>query len=410
MSLIHASKYKPRIFPGKGDVAPAEIDRAQSIDPSTSLNREKVEEIGREGIVGYIKKKPSTPYSLTQLEYGNMEFFKKITNVAPTTETITLSSFKNSYFDIAAYLTDDDDVFKGTIWYPKLRVAGFSIDIGDPQAIIERSFDLVGENAIIWQGSNKYVHYQREEIESGDTGIFTLTATAVLDPNDNVYMIKVLRVRGSTTTELVKDTDYTETDADTLTITTPVVGDVYKLYYTSSTAPSAGDMFTDNDTDKSAILADSASIYLYIPASGRPSSSDYIYRLQNVSLAVNFEREDYFEIGNSEIIARGIKDKTVNVTLGRILDEATVEEVLAGQAVGYGKLDVEQFTDQATLLIKIYDDNTKANFKYGFKATGLSPTELGGTTDVNSYVGRDVTIEGEDLTISEDEATIGTIW
>lgn len=407
MSLIHASNYKPRIFPGKGDVAPAEIDRAQGIDPSTSLNREKVEEIGREGIVGYIKKNPSTTYSLTQLEYGNMEFFKKIANKATAIETLTLSDFKTPYFDIAAYLTDDDDTFKGTIWYPKLRVDGFSIDIGDPQAIIERSFDFIGEKAIIWQGDNKYVHYQREEIVSGGTGIFTLTETAVLDPNDNVYMIRVLRVRGTVTTELVKDTDYTEDDADTVTITTPVVGDVYKLYYTSSTAPA--DMFTANDSDKAAILADSVSIYLYIPASGKPSSSDYIYRLQSANLNVSFDREDYRELGNKNIIARGISDKTVSVSLGRILEEATIEEVLAGVAPGYGKLDIEEFTDQATLLIKIYDDNTKANFKYGFKATGLSPTEIGGGTDVNAYVGRDVTIEGEDLTISEDEATIGII-
>ena len=409
MSLIHASRSKPRIFPGKGDVAPAEIDRAQSIDPSTSLNREKVEEIGREAVVGYIKKNPSTTYGLTQLEYGNMEFFKKLTNQATTVKTITLSSFKTAYFDLAAYLTDDDDTFKATVWYPELRVAGFSLEIGEPQAIVERSFDLVGENAVIWQGDNKYIHFQREEIESGDTGEITLTATATLDPNDSVYMIKIRRVRGTTTTDLVKDTDFTEDDADTVSITTPVVGDVYKLYYTSSTAPADADMWTANDSDAVAILADSVSIYLYIPASGKPSSSDCIYRLQTASLNVSFERGDIRELGNKNIVARGITDKTVSVSLGRILEAATIEEVLAGQVADYGKLDVEQFTDEAVLLIKVYSDNTKTTFQYGFKATGLSPTDLSGGTGVNAYVGRDVTIEGEDLTISETEATIGTI-
>ena len=66
--MIHSSYYKPRIFPFNGNVAPAEIDRAQAIDPTISLNREKIEEIGREGVVGYIKKTPSIAYRLTQLE------------------------------------------------------------------------------------------------------------------------------------------------------------------------------------------------------------------------------------------------------------------------------------------------------------------------------------------------------
>jgi len=407
--MINSSYYRPRIFPYNGDVAPAEIDRAQAIDPSISLNREKVEEIGRVKPVGYIKKSPTVSYRLTQLEYGSIEFWQKLVNSATLGadgETgITLDDFKSSAFDICAYLTDDAGSFKSTVWYPKLRTAGFALSFGDPQAIGERTFDLVGESAINWQGNNKYVHYQREEIESGDTGIFTLTQTAVLDPNDSVYMIRVLRVRGTTTTELVKDTDFTETDEDTVTITTPVVGDVYKLLYTSTTAPA--NMWTDNDSDKSAILADSAEVYLYIPASGKPSSSDYIYRLQSANIDVRFDREDLREIGNKNVVQRGIKDATISVTLGDIVEENTIEEVLAGQSSDYGKLDVEQFTDQATLIVKIYEDNTKTSFKYGFKATGLSPTELRTGAGINAYVNREVSIEGEDLVISADATVLG---
>lgn len=412
MALIHASNTKPRIFPGKGDVAPAEIDRAQSLDPSSTLNREKVEEIGRDGVVGYIKKNPSTTYTLTQLEYGNMELFKKITNKAPATETITLSDFKTSYFDIAAYLTDDDDAFKGTLFYPKLRVGGFSIDISEPQAIIERSFDFVGENAIIWQGDNKYLIYNRHEAGSGDDDEIDLSAKEpTLDPdtpagNNSDYFIRVTRVRGSTTTDLTYTTDYTYNETTkVLTIASIQASDVIKTYYTSSTAPDT--IFTANDSDKPALLGDSVSIYLYIPASATPSSSDYIYRLQSANIDVSFDREDYREIGNKDIIARGITDSTVSVSLGRILEEATIEEVLRGKSADYGKIDVEKFTDEAALIVKVFDDNTKSTFKYGFKATGLSPTEIGGTTDVNAYLGRDVTIEGENLTITEDEDSLG---
>ena len=66
--MIHSSKYQPKIYPVNGDGAPVEIDRAQSIDPTVSLNREKIEEIGNSDIVGFVKKSPSVGYRLTQLE------------------------------------------------------------------------------------------------------------------------------------------------------------------------------------------------------------------------------------------------------------------------------------------------------------------------------------------------------
>lgn len=409
--MINSTYYKPRIFPLNGDGVDAEIDRAQSIDISTTLNREKVNEIGRDGVVGYIKKSPTVAYSLTQYEYGNLEFWQKLVNTSTlgnNGETeIALSDFKTSYFDICAYLTDDDGTFKGTVWYPGLRTSGFSISIGDPQDIVERSFELVGESAIQWQGDNKYLIYQKEDISSTTTDhVITLDKTCQVDPNTALkYMQRVLRVRGSTTTELSKSAgDYIE-DATTCTIATVTNGDVIKLYYTSGTAPDT--IFTLNDSDVEGIVGDSVSIYLYIPGSGKPSSSDYVYRLQSVTLDVSFDREDIREIGNKDVVARGIKSNTVTVTLGRILETFTIEEVLAGVAADFGKIDVEQLSDQASLIIKFYDDNTKTNFKYGMKAVGLSPTELRGAAAVEEYVTKENVLEGESLIISADTSVLG---
>ena len=409
--MIHSSDFKPRIFPIKGDTVDAEIDRAQAIDPTVSLNREKVEEIGREDVVGYLKKSPTVGYRLTQLEYGNLEFWQKLVNSDTLgnvgQDEISLEDFKTPYFDICAYLTDDDGTFRGTVWYPSLRTAGFSLSIGDPQAIIERGFDFVGEAANIFQGNNKYFIHQKEEIESGDSGAITLSKTAVLDPDDSVYMLRVVRIRSGITTELVKDTDYVETSNTVLTISSPIVGDVYKLYYTSSSAPDT--IFTLNDADASALIGDSASIYLYIPASGKPTSSDYIYRLQSATLDVRFDREDIREIGNKDVVARGIRNSTVTVTLGRILERFTIEEVLAGQAADYGKIDVSKLTDRVALIVKFFSDDTKTTFKYGIMATGLTPTELRGGAGVNEYVRKDTSLEGENLIISADNSKLGSL-
>ena len=406
--MIHGSYYKPRIFPFNGDSAPAEIDRAQAIDPTISLNREKVEEIGNPNIVGYIKKTPTIGYRLTQLEYGNMEFYRKLTNKADSVLTLTLDDFKTPTFDICAYLTDDDTTFKGTIWYPKLRTSGFSVTIGDPDAIVERGFDFVGEKAVIWQGANKYFIYKEHTAASGSDDDIDLTAKApVVDPdNAGKYMIRVLRVRAGVTTELDETTDWTYTDGTKiLHIVSIVTSDIIKVYYTSATAPDV--QFTPNTTDPAGILADSCDIYVYIPGSGKPSSADYMYRVQSATIDVSFDREDTKEIGNREVVKRGIRDKTVAVTLGRLLEEFTMEEVLRGVVPGYGKIDVEKFSDQVTVIIKIYEDNTKTTFKYGLKATGLTGSELRGGAGINAYVNKENALEGESLTITSDAGELG---
>lgn len=425
-SMVESSYYRPKIFPYKGNVSPAEIDRAQSIDPGIAANREKIEEIGRDGVVGYTKDVPTIDYRLTQLEYGDIEFFQKIVNTstlgADGETGIVLNDFKTPAFDIAGYLTDDDSNFKGTKFYPKMRISGFSWNIGDPDAVIERTFDFVGENPITFQGNNQYVIQLLDATPSGaghtiviGAGDWTNYPDPVLDPDtpngDNSdYFIRIVRTRSGVNYELVYTTDYTY-DAGTTTITIPnsANGDVYKVYYTAATYISGSEPFSLNDSSDDATLAHSASIYLYVPASGKPSSSDYIYRLQSVNVEVTLDREDYKEIGNKEVVLRGVRDKTVRVTLGEILNGFTVEEVLAGKAANYGKLDVAEFGSSATLIVKFFSDSTKQTLRYGFKADNLSLTDLADPAAINAYVRKDTTLEGEDLTITADNTLLGSL-
>jgi len=410
--MIHSSKYQPRVFPITGTNDDAEIDRAQSIDPTISLNREKVEEIGRDGIVGYLAKSPTTGYRLTQYEYGNIEFYQKIVNNEAKGDTgedaIDLNDFKTAYFDICAFLTDDDGTFKGTILYPSLRTSGFSISIGDPQAIIERSFDFVGENAKQLRGDNAYWIYVKEEVNTGEltTGndfiVDLSTREPAEDPNTaDKYMQRIIRVRSGSSSELTSDAYSYNATAQELTIADALVGDVYKIWYTSATVPAT--TFALNNSDPAGIIADSAEIYLYVPASAEQAGSDdYVYRLQSITLDVSFDREDLREIGNSEVVQRGVRDKTVTVTLGRILEELTVEEILSGQGSSHGIIDFSKLSDSVALLVKIYEDNTKTTFKYGFYASGLSATEIRAGVSTNEHVRRDNTLEGESLKISAD--------
>ena len=405
-SLIHSSYYRPRIFPLKNDVSDAEIDRVQSIDPTITMNRDKVEEVGRDGVVGYLKKSPTIGYRMVQLEYGNIEFWQKLVNTATKgasgQDAITQNDFKNAYFDICAYLTDDDGTFKGTIYYPSLRTSGFSLNLGSPQDRIERNFDLVGESAIIWQGDNKYFIYHRHEAGSGGDNEIDLSAKApAVDPDEaGKYMQRVIRVSSGVTTELTTS-DYSYSNSTKiLTINSITAGDVIKVYYTSATAPDT--IFSNNDSDVATMLGDSVSIYMYIPGSGKPSSSDYLYKLQSATIDVAFDREDVRELGNKNVVARGIRSTDVTVRVGQILEDFTIQEILRGEASGYGKIDVEKLSDEITLIVQFFSDNTKDTFKYEVKCTNLTPSEIRGGAAVNDYVRKDNSFIGESISISAD--------
>lgn len=410
--MINYSYYKPRIFPINTTATAAEIDRAQSIDPTVALNREKVNEIGRDGVVGYVKKSPTVTYSVRQLEHGNIEFWQKLANCETKGNAaeagLTLNDFKESRSYICAYLTDDDATFRGTIMYPELRVDGFSLAISDPQAIMERNFSLVGESAVIWQGANKYFIEATATLGSAGDDEINLSARAPVEDPDNtgVYLLKVARVRSGVTTDLVLTTDYTYSNSTkVLTILSPQASDYIKVYYTSGTAPAV--QFTNNDVDAPGLTGECASIYMYIPASGHPAATDYVYRLQSVNIDVKFTREDIREIGNKNVVERGIKDKVVTITTGRKLEQFTIEEVLRGVVPNFGKIDVEKLSDDVAIIVKIFSDNTKSTFKYGFLATALSPTDLKNGAAVREYTNADVTLQGENLTISEDTTVLG---
>ena len=395
--------YKLRIFPINGDGTPCEIDRAQSVTPTTNLNRERKDELGRDGVVGYKKGIPQISYALTQLEYGSFEFWQRITNSEDAETSIDLNDFKTSKSDIVAYLTDDDGTFIGTMHYPKLRVSGFNFTIGTPTDDAQRSFNLVGEKAIQWQGDNKYYIFVRHEAGSGDDNEISLaTRVPALLPDMDVsgysdakkYIYRVLRFRGTTTTELTVDTDYSYSDATKiLTVTSVLTSDVIKVYYTSSTAPAT--LFTDNDSDPASIAGDSVVIEIGI--------GTHVYRLQSIDLGVTFDRTDEGEIGNPEKILNSIKSKTVSIKLGRFLDkDLTLEEALRDVVDGYGQIDFSKFVDSVTITAKIYEDNTQETFKCGFKATGLSSTEIADGASVQNITTRNFTFEGDSLTITNN--------
>ncbi len=400
--MIHSSNYKPVVIPIYMDSGPAEIDRVQELTKTTTLNKTKIEEVGRDGIVDWKKSIPTINVPLRQLEYGNLDFYRQISNKGSTVNTIEFNDFKTSSIDILGYKTDDSGTFLGTIYYPGLRVSSFGLSIGDPDALIERSFTFVGEDDIALLDNNKYLIYKRGVVSAGNNKTVTLSdPTPVADPdNSGKFLFRVCRSRAGTTTELTHGTEWSYDGAGTLTINgASSANDVIRVWYSAGSYIAGASTFTLNSSDLAGISGDSVSIYL--------ESSNYLYRLQSVSIDSTFDRYDMRELGNSEIVSRGIRDITNRITLGRILEDYTIEEVLRGKAgLDYGKIDVREFADDMNLIIKIYSDSNKTTFKMGYKFTDLSPVSTGAGVPTSDYITQGVTLEGETGFITNVEGVL----
>lgn len=389
--MIHSSYFRPKIFSIDGDVDPANIDRLQELTSSTTLNREKIQEVGRDGIVDWRKNTPDITVSGRQLEYGQLGFYRKMAGKTDAVSTILWSDLSTKRFDIAGYKTDDSGTFLGTVWYPKLRLAGFTINFGGPEAIIERSFNFVGEDDVVLQQGNKYLIHKRFAISAGLNQTCSLSnPTPAADPdNSGQYLLRVVRIRSGVATILTHGLEWSYNGAGTLVINgTSIAGDVIKVWYSAATYISGEDPFTANDTDLASIDCRAVSLYL--------ASSNYLYRLQSASMEVAYDRFDVMELGNDETVAYGVRDITTRVTLGRIIEAYTIEEVLRGKAgLSYGKLDVRNYTTDLNLIAKIYSDENKGTFKLGYKCTDLSPVGADAGTPTDDYITRGVSLEGE---------------
>lgn len=405
--MIHAKLVQPRIFPHNSARGPEQIDRAQNIGGDLTLNQEKLYEIGRDGKLGVRKNTPSLAYTMTQFEYGSMAFWYALANKEDPASggldnSIDLDDFKATTFDITAYMTDDDNTFKGTMWFPKLRVNGFTLNIGDPDATVERTFDLVGEDFKILDG--KYFAF--ETGTAGGSGVQTVVLNpAPVEYAAGKYVFRVLRVRGGVCTELVEDATSTY-DADTwrydvgstsVLVQSGLLNDIIKVFYPASTAYTT--LWTNNDVDSDALFAEACEIYMKVGTGTR------IYRLQSVGIDVSFERTDYKEIGNKEIVQRGVKAKTVTVALDRFNEGYSLEDILASDTT-YPYIDPRNFSDNIQLMVKIFSDSTHTVFKMGYLISALSPTALGTSQAVEDYNKMTDSLEADNLKISSDEAEI----
>lgn len=409
--IRHASATKPRVYPWNNDTAPIDIDRVQSISGGVNQPQELVYEVGRKDKVCTDLKILEESCSITQLEYGEIDFYLALANQASLPSGgLELSDFDDALVDI---ISVGKDKFAGTmeqtLWLPKLSLNSIAFNIADAESRIERTFEFGGDFFKILKNANKIYMQKIYTVPSGYSAapysIVISDPAPVVDPNvAGKYIQRVLRVRSGVTTELTLTTDYTWTNGTTtLAILSATSGDIIKVAYTTGSFGTGGDYTALNDVDLCYINADSVKVTLQSGA-GTEVELD---RLTSLNITATLNRISEGVIGLEEKLLKNVESYDVKVGLNGRVKDATIEEVLMGQAGNsWGIIDPNEFKTDLTLRVYVYEDATKAAFKIGYKVTDLAFADTTQDTNANEFWSNGINLSSDNMLISDVEGDI----
>lgn len=409
--IRHASATKPRVYPWNADTQPIDIDRVQTISGGVNQPQELVYEVGRLDKVCTDLKILEEKCSLTQLEYGEVDFYLALANKATLPSGgLQLSDFDDSLVDIISVGKDKfGGTMEQTLWLPKLSLNSLAFNIANADARIERTFDLGGDFFKILKNNNKIYMQKIYTVPSGYSvapyAIVISDPAPVLDPNvASKYIQRVLCVRAGVTTELEVTTDYTWTNGTTtLSVLLATTGDILKVVYTAASFGTGGDYTTLNDADLCYINADSVKVTLQSGA-GTEVELD---RLTSLNLTATLNRISEAVIGLSEKLLKNVQTYDVKVALNGRVKDATIEEVLMGQAGNnWGIIDPNEFKTDLVLRVYVYEDATKTTFKMGYKVTGLAFSDNTQDANANDFWSNGINLSSDNMLISDVEIDI----
>lgn len=410
--IRHASATKPRVYPWNGDTQPIDIDRVQTISGGVNQPQELVYEIGRLDKVCTDLKILEEKCTLTQLEYGEIDFYLALANKAATPSGgLQLSDFDDSLVDIISVGKDKfNGTMEQTLWLPKLSVNSLTFNVANADARIERSVDLGGDFFRILKDANKIFMQKIYTVPSGYAAapyaIVISDPAPVVNPNVALkYIERVLRVRSGVTTELELTTDYTWTNGTTtLSVLSATTGDIIKVAYTTGSFGTGGDYTSLNDVDLCYINADSVTVTLESAAQGVEVELD---RLTSLNITATLNRISEGVIGLREKLLKNVQNYDVKVALNGRVKDATIEEALMGQVGNnFGILDPDFYKTDLVLRVKVYEDSTKTTFKLGYKVTGLAFSDTTQDANANDFWSNGINLTSDNMLISDTESDI----
>ena len=406
-AIRHASVVKPISIPVKANVSPDNWDRVQTFSPSINQPSEKLYEIGRLNKMTTFKDTLEVSLSVSQFEYGQIEPYLQLAGVsAEPSGGLELSDMDETRTDFYLPGKDEyDGTVEQTLWLQKMVVDSIGIEMNAEERIV-RNFEFSGDFAKILRESQKYLIFKTDTVGSGVSGSHDIDLSdpaPVEDPNNSgVYILQIYRIRSGVATELTSS-DYTYVSGTTtLTITSALSDDHYRIWYSSASYGTAGDPTSLNDADDYYIKADNVTVTI----DDGTNSAVELTRLTSLSIDATFNRIDEGVVGSNEKIIRETESYDVSVSLGGFVKNSTIEEALMTQAgQSYGIIDFSLMST-VDVTVKIYEDVNKSSFLIGYKMTNLEFSDESRDFTANEFADKPVSLVGDSLLITESEGNL----
>jgi len=404
----HGSAVKPISIPMINDVTPEDWDRVQTFSPATTQPLEKLYELGRRVSMDTDKETLEATLSITQLEYGQNDSLLQLAGLsAEPAGGLELDDFDDPRTDF--YLPGKDaygGTLEQTLWLEKMSLDSYELAINAEERLV-RNYGLSGDFCKIARYTNKYLIFKTDDAPSGTSGNYDIVLSdpaPVVDPNNaGVYILKVVRIRSSVATELDLTTDYTwNNGTTTLTILAGLTNDHYRIWYTAGSYGTSGDPTALNDTDDYYLGAENVTVTL---DDGTHTAVE-LDKLTALSIAATFNRLSLGAIGSNEKIFRDVENYEVTISVDGYVKNSTIQEVLMLQAgQNWAIIDYSLF-DEVTLVVKIYEEATKATFAIGYKVTGCTFSDNSPDYNANENSSEGISLISDNLLITETEGNL----
>lgn len=409
-AIRHASAVKPLTIPVNSDVSRDNMDRVQSISGGVSQPSEDVFELGRLDKVCTDEGILDSTLSITQLEYGTMDSFLQFAGLSvEPVDGLTLSDFNTALTDLQQPgKSEYGGTVEQTLWLQKLSVDSINIDMADPEAKIERTFELSGDKYKMLRKANKYLIFVEDDAATGVSGNYVIDISdpaPVEDPNNTgIYVLQLYRIREGIAKKLALTTDYLYSSGDKeITILAANAFDNYRIWYSAGSYGTAGDP-TEPNNGTCFLKAENITVLI----DDGVHAAVELDLLTSLSIAATLNRIDEGVLGNDEKILRDVETTEVSLSLDGRIKDSTIEEVLMGEAgMDHGIIDYDLF-GEVSVVIKIYSDATKSSgvFKMGYKMTGLTFSDGSSDFDANSFGTKPISLAGTNLLITAVEANL----
>ncbi len=414
---VHASKIKPKILPYKTVVSPLDLDRVQRVTLGFSRPNEKGYELGRTEELYRDWKNPEVTGAIVINEYGNIKPFALFANQDPSSATeISIDDIKDQKFDFATLMKDNEGSgVLVTKYCPDCYISSFTLNIADPEAKLEQTWNFTGEKHFTFKNNEKYlITYEHTltapEVAAKEFDIPAGYPAPVVNPDlANHYLVRAVQIVSTTETELTESTttpsaanEIQRSASKTIKIYNSLaVGNKIVLHYTATTDSTPSQWKSLDNSSKKYLPAKYCEVYLY----DSNSEVGRLYRLQSANIAVTIERTNRGEIGNPDYITRTADVINTVITLGDLVSDASLDEYLRNKTAdgSYTRIDIEKYLETLDFVIKIYAEEKHTTFVANYLVRNLKVTAGNQENPVNEALTGGRTLEADNMIYSTVE-------